>query len=71
MSSNSAPRVLKHLTSLRSSGLRPIQIWVPDTRAPGFKEECRRQSRLVAIADRADQELMSFMDQALNDLSDL
>ena len=71
MPSNSAPRVQKHRTSLRSSGLRPIQIWVPDTRAPGFEEECRRQSRLVAIADRADQELMSFMDEALNDLSDL
>ena len=27
-------------------GLRPVQIWVPDTRRPDFKEECRRQSRL-------------------------
>jgi hypothetical protein len=24
--------------------LRPIQIWVPDVRRPGFAEECRRQS---------------------------
>ncbi|CAN7774783.1 antitoxin MazE family protein [Paraburkholderia hospita] len=31
---------------LRRAGLRPITIWVPDTRAPGFAEECRRQSRL-------------------------
>lgn len=35
------------------AGLRPVQIWVPDTRRPDFAEECRRQSRLVAQADRA------------------
>jgi len=70
MPSNTAARVQKHRISLRDSGLRPIQIWVPDTRAPGFTEECRRQSRLVAIADREDQELMSFLDSALNDLAD-
>jgi hypothetical protein len=34
--------------SLRRLGLRPIQIWVPDTRSPGFAEECRRQSAMPA-----------------------
>ena len=29
-------------------GLRPVQIWVPDTRAEGFASECRRQARLAA-----------------------
>lgn len=33
---------------LRRKGLRPVQIWVPDTRAEGFVVECRRQARLVA-----------------------
>jgi hypothetical protein len=33
---------------LRRKGLRPVQIWVPDTRAEGFASECRRQARLVA-----------------------
>jgi hypothetical protein len=28
---------------MRESGLRPIQIWVPDTRRSGFAAECRRQ----------------------------
>jgi Protein of unknown function (DUF3018) len=32
---------------LRSQGLRPVQIWVPDARAPGFAEECRRQAQRV------------------------
>jgi hypothetical protein len=33
---------------LRRKGLRPVQIWVPDTRAEGFATECRRQARLAA-----------------------
>lgn len=33
---------------LRRKGLRPVQIWVPDTRAEGFVGECRRQARLAA-----------------------
>jgi hypothetical protein len=32
---------------LRSQGLRPVQIWVPDTTAPGFADECRRQAQRV------------------------
>jgi hypothetical protein len=60
--------VQKHRAALREAGLRPLQIWVPDTRRAGFAEECRRQSRLLqgdaheretldwleAVADRAD-----------------
>jgi len=61
-------RVQKRREALRAAGLRPLQIWVPDTRRPGFAEECRRQSRLVAKADRADQDLQDFMDAALADL---
>ncbi|WP_295409600.1 antitoxin MazE family protein [uncultured Thiocystis sp.] len=61
-------RVQKHRDALRGSGLRPVQIWVPDTRRPGFAEECRRQSRLVAQADMADTDMQQFMDDALADL---
>ncbi len=32
----------------RRQGLRQIRLWVPDVNAPGFAEEARRQSRLVA-----------------------
>lgn len=40
-------RVRQHRASLRAAGLRPVQIWVPDTRRPDFAAECRRQSRLL------------------------
>jgi len=29
-------------------GLRPVQIWVPDTTSPGFAEEAHWQSLLIA-----------------------
>lgn len=61
-------RVRKRRETLRSAGLRPVQIWVPDTRRPGFAEECRRQALLAAKADAADRELGAFLDAALDDL---
>ena len=61
-------RVQKHRDALRMSGLRLVQIWVPDTRRPNFAKECRRQSRLAAQADMADTDLLHFMDEALADV---
>ena len=61
-------RVKKRRDALRAAGLRPIQIWVPDTRRPGFAEECRRQARVVAAADAVDHDLDAFMDAALVEL---
>lgn len=37
---------------MRARGFRPVQIWVPDVRTPEFAAEARRQSTLVAQADR-------------------
>ncbi|MCA3313101.1 MAG: antitoxin MazE family protein [Roseomonas sp.] len=55
-------RVAAHRAQLRARGLRPIQIWVPDTRAPGFAEEARRQSRLVASESDFD-DMMDFIER--------
>ncbi|MEQ1591347.1 MAG: antitoxin MazE family protein [Thiobacillaceae bacterium] len=63
-----AERVKKRRDALRMAGLRPFQIWVPDTRRPDFAAECRHQSRLVSLADKADVEMMDFMDVALEDV---
>ena len=61
-------RVQERRDALRAAGLRPVQIWVPDARAPGFDEECRRQSEIVAQSDAQDRDLHGFMDAALVDL---
>lgn len=68
MTTNVNTRVQKHREALRTAGLRPIQIWVPDTRRPNFTEECRRQSRLAAASDTGDTDLQGFMDEALADI---
>jgi Protein of unknown function (DUF3018) len=39
----------------RAQGLREISIWVPDTAAPRFRTECRRQSALVSASEKAQQ----------------
>ena len=67
-SSSSNQRVQKHRDALRAAGLRPVQLWVPDTRRPDFVQECHRQSRRVAETDRADPALQDAMDAALVDL---
>jgi hypothetical protein len=68
MPSLTAARVRKRRAALREAGLRPVQIWVPDTRRPGFAEECSRQTQLAAASDLADQELAAFLGVALSDV---
>ncbi|MFO1506178.1 MAG: antitoxin MazE family protein [Lysobacterales bacterium] len=61
-------RVRKRRDALRKAGLRPVQIWVPDTRRPGFANECRRQCRRVATVDKADAATRRLMDEAATDV---
>jgi hypothetical protein len=61
--SNASERVQKHRNALRAAGLRPIEIWVPDTRRAGFAEECRRQS-LLLIGDRHEVATLGWLDRA-------
>jgi hypothetical protein len=61
-------RVRKHREALRDAGMRPVQLWVPDTRAQRFADECRRQCLLVTQADAADAEVLAVLDTALEDL---
>jgi hypothetical protein len=68
MATLGAVRVQKRRSALRMAGLRPVQIWVPDTRRPDFAAECKRQSHLASQADRTDLDLLSFMEKALSDL---
>ncbi len=55
-----AERVKRHRDGLRRAGLRPVQIWVPDTRRPGFAEECRRQS-LKLRDDPREREALDWL----------
>ena len=51
----------RYRARLRKQGLRPVQIWVPDTRTRGFAEEARRQSLLVALSE-GEQKDVAFVE---------
>ena len=57
----SKSKVRAHRERLRRQGLRPIQIWVPDVRSPGFAAEAQRQSRAVAESSHARED-QTFID---------
>ena len=52
---------------LQKQGLRPVQIWVPDVRAPGFAAEAHRQSVMAAASEHAAED-QAFIDAASVDL---
>jgi len=58
-------RVQKRRDAMRRQGLRPVQIWVPDSRRPEFLAECRRQALLIVEADQKDRDLGAFLDESL------
>jgi len=58
--------VARYRLRMQGTGLRLMQLWVPDVRAPGFSKECRRQSLLVA-RDRADVRLTNELEGLQDD----
>lgn len=58
---SSKGKVRDHRERLRAQGLRPIQIWVPDVRAAGFRETAHRQSGAVAASRHAADD-QAFID---------
>ncbi len=62
-------KVREHRERLRAQGLRPIQIWVPDVRVPGFAEEMHRQSLAIARSPHAAED-QDFVEAISSDLFD-
>lgn len=48
---------------MRESGLRPIQLWIPDIRSAKLQTEARRQSLAVA---HSDKELLDFIEDVVD-----
>ena len=59
--SSSRDKVAAHRARLRRQGLRPIQIWVPDSRSASFAAEAHRQSLAVAHSRHAEDD-QAFID---------
>jgi len=60
---SSASRVSRHRKSLREAGLRPIQLWVRDTRTPGFAIEVSRQLHNIRNSP-AEAEVLAWLEHA-------
>jgi len=58
---SSREKVRAHRKRSRERGLRPIQVWVPDTRTAAFEVEAHRQSLVVATSPHARRD-QAFID---------
>lgn len=54
-------RVREYRKRMRAQGMRPIQLWVADVRAPGFADEAHRQSVAVESSEHAADD-QAFID---------
>lgn len=66
-------RVAAYRQRMRDDGLRPVQLWVPDTRDPDFRAEASRQARLIAQSahEPADQAFIDAVSDAPHDPEDI
>lgn len=56
-------RVRKHRQALRAAGLKPVQIWLPDTRLESFRRKCERECLSLA-GDPHEAETLAWMAEA-------
>ncbi len=66
MAASTNERVRRRREAMRSAGLRPVQIWVPDTRRPEFAEQARRQSLLLRD-DPEEHAALEWIDEVAED----
>ena len=60
MSSAVKDRVRKHREQLRAEGLKPVQIWIPDTRSESFRRKCEQES-LSLTADPLETDTLAWI----------
>ncbi|MGD0801715.1 MAG: antitoxin MazE family protein [Terracidiphilus sp.] len=56
-------RVRRHRDSLRAAGLKPVQIWIPNTRSESFRQKCERES-LSLFADPQEAQTLVWIAEA-------
>jgi DNA-binding LacI/PurR family transcriptional regulator len=63
MPKTASERMQDYRANLRRQGLKPVQMWVFDTKAPGFKEEMTRQLKIVAQSED-ERDVMRWIEEA-------
>ena len=54
-------RSRRYRDRLRAAGLRPVEIWIPDTSLPGFSEKLRAQVALLR-GQSEEEEALNFLE---------
>jgi len=65
MGLNSAQKMRQYRNRLRASGLRPIQLWVPDIRSQKIIDEVRKQSIRVS-SDSQESHIMDIVESVMD-----
>ena len=65
MGLNSTQKMRQYRERLKASGLRPIQLWVPDVRSQKIIDEVRKQSVLVS-SDSKEPGIMKFVESVMD-----
>jgi len=60
MGSAVTQRVRKHREALRAAGLRPVQLWLPDTSSESFRRKCDQESLSLA-GDRLETDVLDWI----------
>lgn len=56
-------KMRRYRAKLRAKGLRPVQIWLPDTKDPKFRAEAQRQMKIISQS-REEKEIMAWIEAA-------
>jgi len=65
MGLNSTQKMRQYRERLKASGLRPIQLWVPDVRSQKIINEVRKQSVRVS-SDSKETGIMKFVESVMD-----
>ncbi|MBM5813705.1 MAG: DUF3018 family protein [Cyanobacteria bacterium M_DeepCast_100m_m1_067] len=60
-SASARVRVAAHRQRLRRQGLRPVQVWIADTRTQAFSHAAHQQSLAVSTSSQAQAD-QTFID---------
>lgn len=55
-------QLLNENPDLKARGLRPIVLWGPDTEAPGFEDELRRDFEAIRNSPE-EEEILDFIEK--------
>jgi len=65
MGLNPTQKMRQYRERLKASGLRPIQLWVPDVRSQKIINEVRKQSVRVS-SDSKEPGIMKFVESVMD-----